>query len=418
MVYIRKLILSFISVCLISGTTVASSPTPSEAVKVLSLQGTGLKVLIALRILRQIESLTGKRSYEFFDVIAGDGFGGVVALALGQGKSAEELIGIFESNAHLAFKRKKSGWFKGVKYSTESYENFLRILYGENSISDLRGQILVTARARGLTHIFSNMPGVGGNSLDTSLISVARATSSDISSFSPVKIDKHVFTDSAREEVSPILRAIAAVRGKYADSGIFALSIDSGQLEGRDRPLTETEAGADLMLNVQSNNSAYYRIRSSFRNQSLKFSDSSENAILSYQYDASDTLDYFGARLVEVIKSISRDVRAPDHSSAMIYATSRLTDSGKEMLDASHNSRELIPSPAQRGISPFPLDESKESFFFDNSAPNIHERTQNLQIKNQQSRLTTPRSSALGMGLAKAKLNRSRRISESDDDHA
>jgi len=62
-------------------------------IKVLSIDGGGIRGIIPAIILRQLQKRLGKNLYEVFDLIAGTSTGGIIALGIGtrQQRSFHEL---------------------------------------------------------------------------------------------------------------------------------------------------------------------------------------------------------------------------------------------------------------------------------------------------------------------------------------
>lgn len=56
---------------------------PKKGLRILSMDGGGMKGLATVQILKQIEKRTGKRIHELFDLICGTSTGGMLAIALG-----------------------------------------------------------------------------------------------------------------------------------------------------------------------------------------------------------------------------------------------------------------------------------------------------------------------------------------------
>lgn len=56
---------------------------PKQGLRILSMDGGGMKGLATVRILKEIEKGTGKRIHELFDLICGTSTGGMLAVALG-----------------------------------------------------------------------------------------------------------------------------------------------------------------------------------------------------------------------------------------------------------------------------------------------------------------------------------------------
>ena len=54
-----------------------------QGLRILSMDGGGMKGMTTVRMLKQIEQGTGKRIHELFDLICGTSTGGMLAVALG-----------------------------------------------------------------------------------------------------------------------------------------------------------------------------------------------------------------------------------------------------------------------------------------------------------------------------------------------
>ena len=84
--------------------------TSSCDVKILSLNGGGVRGLFTINVLAEVERIieqkTGQKDVkvgEYFDLITGTSIGGILALGLAAGKSARELEGVFREQAPLIF---------------------------------------------------------------------------------------------------------------------------------------------------------------------------------------------------------------------------------------------------------------------------------------------------------------------------
>lgn len=83
-------------------------------VKILAIDGGGIRGIIPALVLAEIERRTGKGTAELFDLIAGTSAGGIIALGLtrpsssGEGKpehTAKELCRLFKEDGHRVFER-------------------------------------------------------------------------------------------------------------------------------------------------------------------------------------------------------------------------------------------------------------------------------------------------------------------------
>ncbi len=64
--------------------------------RILSIDGGGIKGAMPAAFLATVEEATGKRLIDYFDLIAGTSTGGILALGLGLGLSAADLLAFYE----------------------------------------------------------------------------------------------------------------------------------------------------------------------------------------------------------------------------------------------------------------------------------------------------------------------------------
>ena len=64
----------------------------TEKYKILSIDGGGIKGVFPASFLASIEESVGGKVCEHFDLIVGTSTGGIIALALGAGMSAKEIL--------------------------------------------------------------------------------------------------------------------------------------------------------------------------------------------------------------------------------------------------------------------------------------------------------------------------------------
>jgi patatin-like phospholipase/acyl hydrolase len=80
--------------------------------RILAIDGGGIKGVFAASFLASIEEATGRNISDYFDLIVGTSTGGILALGLGVGFSATELLSFYEENGGSIFEVQKFGWFK------------------------------------------------------------------------------------------------------------------------------------------------------------------------------------------------------------------------------------------------------------------------------------------------------------------
>lgn len=145
----------------------------SKTFKILSIDGGGIKGLYSAIVLSVFEKNFGKIS-DHFDLICGTSTGGIIALGLAAGKSADEIVKFYIDYGADIFPP-KTGIFKKLrniksylcssKYKNEVLKEKLKDLYGDKKldnsnmcvcipvvdISDFRGVIIKTTHNKNLT---------------------------------------------------------------------------------------------------------------------------------------------------------------------------------------------------------------------------------------------------------------------------
>ncbi|XP_059383536.1 calcium-independent phospholipase A2-gamma-like [Carassius carassius] len=112
-------------------------PVRGRGVRVLSIDGGGIKGLVSLQVLKQLEAQTGKRVYQLFDYICGVSTGAVLAFMLGLARiSLDECEEMYHRFGSDVFRQNplvgtvKMGWTHSY-YNTETWEMILREKLGE-----------------------------------------------------------------------------------------------------------------------------------------------------------------------------------------------------------------------------------------------------------------------------------------------
>jgi len=120
----------------------------------LCLDGGGIRGLVLTQILIEIEKQTGKKCRELFDWIAGTSTGGILAIALAQGKSAVDC-------QRLYFEMKDKVFVGKRPYDAKPLEEFLKKEFGKNTtMSSLKSKVIIPAtladRKPFQLHLFTN----------------------------------------------------------------------------------------------------------------------------------------------------------------------------------------------------------------------------------------------------------------------
>jgi uncharacterized protein len=134
-------------------------PRGHKYVRILALDGGGIRGLIPARVVESLEQRTGMPACRLFDLIAGTSTGGIIALGLTKpaddGRkpqySATDLVNLYRTRGPEIFSHSighfifSLGGLAGPKYSAESIEPVLREYFKTARLSDALTSVLVTS---------------------------------------------------------------------------------------------------------------------------------------------------------------------------------------------------------------------------------------------------------------------------------
>ncbi len=157
----------------------------NKELKVLTLDGGGVRGYLSAKILANIEQLLNEANNENinigqrFDLIAGTSTGGIIACALSIGKSAKEIFNLYETLIPEVFIPQNNGIFQS-KYSSEILKEKLDDILGRNTLADVITDLCITSvDVENSSPRFHKSSYFGRNTirLDEKLIDLALATS-------------------------------------------------------------------------------------------------------------------------------------------------------------------------------------------------------------------------------------------------
>jgi|APLak6261675998_1056109.scaffolds.fasta_scaffold00067_8 patatin-like phospholipase/acyl hydrolase len=147
-----------------------------NARRILSIDGGGIKGALPAAFLAAIEESTGKRIVDHFDLIAGTSTGGIIALGLGLGMTAAEILAFYENEGPAIFSQEtivKPSLFDrllGVvqrtkrsakcivlpKYDSMALRSALENAFGDRRLGDSQVRLVIPAfdRQRREVHVF------------------------------------------------------------------------------------------------------------------------------------------------------------------------------------------------------------------------------------------------------------------------
>ncbi|MCB0502994.1 MAG: patatin-like phospholipase family protein [Bacteroidetes bacterium] len=124
-------------------------------IKILSIDGGGIKGIIPCMILQKIEELTGKPISALFDLIAGTSTGGILALGLTASNengealySAEQLLALYKDKGSKIFPTHRMQNIKAVikpKYTVNGLEKLLNEYFADRQLSNVLTDVLITS---------------------------------------------------------------------------------------------------------------------------------------------------------------------------------------------------------------------------------------------------------------------------------
>jgi patatin-like phospholipase/acyl hydrolase len=194
----------------------------NERVRVLAIDGGGIRGLIPALLLAEIERRAGVRSSEVFDLIVGTSTGGIIGIGAAIGRPAEELAQFYPSygrrifggdDRRSAFEKRifgpEDGFWKNLdhaarqmggpfggnpsfggnaRHTTDGLEHALREVLGDLHLSAAATELTVTSfdGLTGLPVLFSTRDARADAEYDVLLRDVARATSAAPTYFPPL----------------------------------------------------------------------------------------------------------------------------------------------------------------------------------------------------------------------------------------
>ncbi|EWZ80936.1 hypothetical protein FOWG_15265 [Fusarium oxysporum f. sp. lycopersici MN25] len=224
---------------------------PLCGLRVLSLDGGGVRGIVELTVLNRLEKEIGLGIPigSFFDLIVGTSTGGIIALGIGvQRRSAVECTSLFRDICSEGFEAKfltksrffgwAARWFSSSIYKTDVLETALQKAFGGKDPKSLYGlnsscRVAVTTTAKEDCHLIANY-NTGGKDryLDSTLPlwKAARCTSAAPMYFEHISHGGHECRDGGLKENNPIQVALNESRKIWEDPTYdVILSLGSGQ---------------------------------------------------------------------------------------------------------------------------------------------------------------------------------------------
>jgi patatin-like phospholipase/acyl hydrolase len=174
-----------------------------KPIRILSIDGGGIRGLIPALVLTEIEKRTGKPAADLFDIFAGTSTGGIIALGLnipdpttGKPKfSAAELADLYQRRGEDIFQQ--SLWDKVMSLLDNGYdhgplEEIVESYFGDVELRDALKEVIITAYdiERRCTYYFKSELAKQDAAENCLMREVARATSAAPTYFEPTQLTK------------------------------------------------------------------------------------------------------------------------------------------------------------------------------------------------------------------------------------
>ena len=222
-----------------------------DRVRVLSIDGGGIRGIIPALVLAEVERRSGRKVADLFELIAGTSTGGILACALcaPDPLPAAELVGLYRDRGPEIFQRSlwqrvRSG--NGIldeKYDAEALEAALDHFLSNKLLSETRPDLIIPAYdTNGPAPFFFKTRKVREEKTpDFPLSVVARATSAAPTYFEALQTGELSLVDGGVFAVNPAMCAFAEVLRHWpAGTEVVLLSLGTGERTRR-RPWSEVK---------------------------------------------------------------------------------------------------------------------------------------------------------------------------------
>jgi uncharacterized protein len=231
----------------------------SDRLRILSIDGGGIRGLIPALFLTELERVAGRPVCDLFDVVAGTSKGGIIALTLtvpgpdGRPRwTAEDIVGLYVDWGPRVFSRSVWRRLRSVdggldeKYPATELEAMLARYLGDASLSDALTDVFITSyeTERRAPWFFRSWRAKADPEEDFPMRLVARATSAAPTYFEPLRLPtgdegQHLsLVDGGVFANSPALCAYVEALKVHPGAEIELVSVGTGRLT---RPLPYDE---------------------------------------------------------------------------------------------------------------------------------------------------------------------------------
>lgn len=115
--------------------------------RILTIDGGGIKGVIPASFIATVEDSINDKIANYFDLIVGTSTGGIIALGLGIGLSAKEILTFYEEHGPFIFRGNRHlkwlKWFSTTKYSSTSLKDALETCFGAKKLGDSKKRLVI-----------------------------------------------------------------------------------------------------------------------------------------------------------------------------------------------------------------------------------------------------------------------------------
>jgi patatin-like phospholipase/acyl hydrolase len=207
--------------------------------RVLAIDGGGIRGLIPAVVLTELERRAGRRVFELFDLIAGTSTGGILACALcaPDPLPASELVKLYEEEGPEIFDRsifqriRSAEGLLDEKYDDTVLDRALERFLGHKLLSETRPDLIVPAYDTALPgpYFFKSTKARADPGDDFRLSLVARATSAAPTYFEPTAAGERSLVDGGVFATNPAMCAFAEVLRDSSPADVVLLSLGTGE---------------------------------------------------------------------------------------------------------------------------------------------------------------------------------------------
>jgi hypothetical protein len=209
----------------------------SKTFKILSIDGGGIKGLYSATVLARFEEKTGKKITDCFDMICGTSTGGLIALGLANGMSAQSLSDlyfekgseIFPTSNYIFIRIVQSKWqfFKQLlfcnKHSIKPLKLILENIFGNKTMNDANNLLCIPSfnLTTGEPRVFKKSHSTIGFFADKNIkmVDVALATSSAPTYFPVHEHNEFLYADGGVWANNPSMCGLLEALDYYVGEG-------------------------------------------------------------------------------------------------------------------------------------------------------------------------------------------------------